>query len=278
MCPLCEDRCMQSRITSLMSSMTPAVCERMLAQLIRPFLVSLSDLLPSLFPLHWVSKPPPPASSCDYSGALLCGGHLSLRHVYLEMCISFSQVHSRSSVDAIRLVHDITMGGENIYSRLLTRRRFLQGRRGSLASCGFRVCITRIRAQIESIRGLDVVFCTLRSQVEELNGFRTASYTPIAMCKFACSVGMVERMLLMALKFKEQCALTARSRKYIDELAVLLGTLISTERGIRLAVGMALHERLGAESGLAVLGNDLLSLCIPTAVCEPIGTWSMLLE
>ena len=275
-CPLCEDRCTQARITALMSSMTPSVGERMLMLLIKPFLVSLSELLPSLFPLHWISNPSH-SSPCDIS-AELRDGHLSLRRVYLAMCVSFFQVNNNScSDDAMRLVYDITLGGENIYSRLLTRRRYLQGRRGSLASFGFRICITRIRAQIESIRGLDVVFCTLRSQIEEINGFRPASYTPLAMCKFACSVGMVKRMLLMTLRFKDRCALTSRSRKYLDELSILLGTLISTERGVRLAVAMALHERLGAMSGLAVLGNDLISLCIPTAVCEPIGTWSMLL-
>lgn len=278
MCPLCEDRCMQARVTSLMRSMSPSVCERMLTLLIRPFLESLSDLLPTLFPLHWVNSPPYICDTHSVVSSSSCSGHHSLRHVYLEMCMSYAKVRNHPSVNAIQLVHDITLGGENIYSRLLTRRRFLQGRRGSLASCGFRVCITRIRAQIESIKGLDVVFCTLRSQIEELNGFRATSYTPFALCKFACSLGMVERMLSMVLRFREQCALTTRGRKYLDELAALLGALIQSERCMRLAVAMALHARLGAESGLAVLGNDVLVLCVPTVVCEPIGTWSMLLN
>ncbi len=58
----------------------------------------------------------------------------------------------------------------------------------------------------------------------------------------------------------------------------VVGALIQSERCMRLAVAMALHARLGAESGLAVLGNDVLVLCVPTVVCEPIGTWNMLLN
>jgi hypothetical protein len=145
----------------------------------------------------WVAKDPSckgPASSPLRSHRLVprgvvCG-HLSLRCLFRRMCECMARpVDTSSSVDASLLVRIIVSGGESIYPRLLTRRRLLWGGGGPAARNRFRVCIVRMQAQIETIRGTDVVFHRLRSQIEDRNSSLSVSYTPTGLCWFECSVG-----------------------------------------------------------------------------------------
>jgi hypothetical protein len=268
----------QARVASLVSDMPPVVYARLLEGLVRPFLASLSEILPSLFPIAWTRQSPPSQPPVGAAG-VVCG-HLSLRCLFRRMCECMARpVDAASSgVDASLLVRTIVSGGESIYSRLLTRRRLLWGGGGPAARNRFRVCIVRIQAQIEAIRGTDVVFHRLRSQIEDLNSSLAVSYTPTGLCRFACSVGMVEQMLQLALRFRVECFLVKESRLYLGELIALLRGVLWTEQQLRLAVAMALHARLGAASALGALGVDLLPLCVPTVICKPIGTWTLLLD
>ena len=278
MCPLCEDLGMQTRVASLMLDMPSVVYARLVDVLVRPFLVSLSEILPSLFPVAWTRHPPP--SQLPIGDAGVVCGHLSLRCLFRRMCECMARVvpPGSTTIDASLLVRTIVSGGESIYSRLLTRRRLLWGGGGPAARNRFRVCIVRMQAQIESIRGTDVVFHRLRSQLEDLNSNLAASYTPTGLCRFACSVGMVEQMLQLALRFRVECFLVKESGQYLAELIALLRGVLWTEQQLRLAVAMALHVRLGAASMLGGLGADLLPLCVPTIICKPIGTWNSLLD
>ena len=280
LCPPCEDRLVQARIVALMTCMPVAVYMRLVDELIRPYLLSLSGMLPSLFPTEWVCRPP---LSLPRVGGRMMYGHLSLRCLFLQMCqcvaLSVDGVAARqdSAVDATPLVQTIVLGGEDIYSRLLTRKRMLWRGRVRCRS-GYRLWIVRMQAQIESIRGTDVVFQRLRSQIEDLNSFRAVSYTPEGLCKFACNVGMVDRMLHLAERFSDECYLAFAGRRYLGELISMLEHILESERERRLAVAMALHARLGGMSGLGGLGGDLLPLCIPSIMSPPIGTWERPLD
>ena len=279
LCPLCEDRFSQARIVALTQCMPVAVFLHLVDALVRPFLLSLSGMLPSLFPSEWVLHPLP---SLPKPGGMPYG-HLSLRCLFLQMCQCVAKNVDEvaagrcSSVDARTMIQTIVFGGEDIYSRMLTRKRMLW--RGRIrCRVGFRLSIVRMQAQIESIRGTDIVLQRLRSQIEDLNSHRDVSYTPEGLCKFACNVGMAERMLHLAERFSDECYLAFASRHYIGELICLLEHVLKTERERRLAVAMALHARLGGGSELAALGGDLLPLCIPSIMSPPIGTWAQLLD
>ena len=291
LCPLCEDHLVQARIVALMTGMPVAVYMRLVEGLVRPFLLSLSGMQPSLFPSEWVCRPPPvlpEAGGGGEGGGLTPYGHLSLRCLFLRMCQCLARCVDGVSaaagesplVEATPLVQTIVFGGEDIFSRLLTRKRMLWRGRVRFRSGGFRLSIVRMQAQIESIRGTDVVFQRLRSQIEDLNSARAVSYTPEGLCKFACNVGMVERLLHLAERFSEECYLAFASRRYLGELIPMLERILETERGRRLAVAMALHARLGGGDacGLAGLGEDLLPLCIPSIMSPPIGTWERPLD
>lgn len=280
-CPMCEDRAAQAEVASLMCAMSPSVYTRFLELLIRPFLASLSEILPSLFPPEWIVclSPSQRAQPSSLRAAGTACDRLSLQCLFRRMCEHITkEVHPGSPVDVRHLVRDIVSSGESIYARLLTRRRLLWGNGGPTARRRFRVSIVRMLAQIETIRGTDVVLHRLRSQLEDLNSNLAVSYTPLGLCKFACSVGMVERMMQLAIQFGESCYLAKASRSYLDELVRLLKAVLLSEYRIRIAVAMALHHRLGAGSGLGVIGPDLLPMCIPTVICKPIGTWSPLLD
>ena len=280
-CPVCEERCVQTRISGLISALPPPMYERVFDFMIKPFLLSLCELVPSLFPARWVSDPPPQALHVsaydvrDAAGTLL--GHLSLRILFMEMCRSIHRVSKSAAaaadwVDITRLVDDVTVAGINIYARLISRRRFFY-RRGLSTRDSFRVCVERINAHIQSIQGVDIVFHRLQMQVEKLNSCRPPSYTPVQMYRFACHVGRVEHMAYLAVRFRDECALSGRGKRYLNQLILLLQGVLIAEIDTRLALAMALHSRLGAEAGIAALGCDLLPLCIPSREGEPIVFW-----
>jgi hypothetical protein len=275
-----------ARIVSLMQALPASAFERVLELMIRPFLLSLCDLLPSLFPALWVSHPPPPppdtVSTFDDvrgpSGAL--HGHLSMRRLFVEMCRSVERVaksDASGTLDVIRLISDITIGGVNIYSRLISRRRFII-RRAGISYGSFRVRLERLDAMIQSIGGIDVVFHRIQYQILLHRDCRPPSYTPSQLCRFACSIGRVEHMAHLARRIVNECVRSGSEKRYLTQLVRSLDGVLSAELEVRLAVGMALHPRLGAASGLAVLGSDLLPMCIHSSICRPICSWQLLLE
>ena len=84
-------------------------------------------------------------------------------------------------------------------------------------------------------------------------------------------------MIELASDVRDGCELKGFSLNYLNQLLLLLHGVLSSERGVRLAIAMALHPRLGAASGISVLGGDLLPLCVHTVVREPIHSWHELL-
>jgi len=251
--------------------------ERLLDLVLRPFLLSISDLFPGLFPSHWVLNPP-----FDKQGSLVANDRQTLKSLYMGMCFQISYVGTLqyrvhvdgvSSMDASGLVESIALGGERIYSRLLTRRRVIRGHRRD----GFNLCTIRLLAQIEEIRGIDVAFHHLRTQLEDICCYRRPSQDPAGLCKFVCKVGLVQRMLRLATDFRDTCLLSNRGRSYLDDLIAALVAVVLKEQLIRLAVAMALHPRLGEFSSLSVLGADIIPLCVPRLIQKPVNSWSMVM-
>lgn len=278
--PECEDLRLRVRVAFLIRAAPVAVFQRAMETMVLPLLLSLSDLMPTLFPREWVWSPP--EQWCSPPSALA-----SPRRLFLELCMVSAVACRRAAedqapVDMRHLVDDMVVGGSSLHEWLLSRRRFLRRRghhftRGRLGCV--RACIERIAAQIESIRGRDVIFHRLYSQVREVDcGGQRASCSPVEMCRFACSLGLVEHTAQLALRIRDECRIGAPGRMYLNALLLRLQAVIAWEQGARLAVAMALHPRLGASSGLACLASDLLLLCLPPSVqCEPIVSWSSVL-
>jgi hypothetical protein len=258
-----------------MRTMSRETYVRLSAVILQPFLLSLSRMFPVSFPSSWITHPPTDAprfsSFVDESR--------SLRFLFMEMCLLVSGLCDRGDekVNIEQAVERIATIGENIYSRLFGRRRAIRNQR-TRQDDGFRVGVIRIIAQIEEMRGYDTVFCRVRSQLEDISRGVPTSYTPSGLCKFACSVGLVKRMRAMAVSFRVNCTLKRGMFRYLDELILRLDRVVAMENGVALAVAMALHSRLGASSMLAMVGADLLPLCIPVVICKPIGGWHDLLD
>lgn len=290
MCPLCEDVRLQRRVTAQMRAMSAEDCVRLAEELLRPFLLSLSALFPVPFPAEWVARPPSGAP-CFFCAA---NETRSLRFLYLAMCTEAASLCDGGAgrgggsltmlaapsvgadgaprFDVSRLVERIALGGEHMYSRLVARRR--PGFRGEDAA----VCVVRTVAMIEEVRGLDVVFHRLQAQLDDICCGRPAAYTPLGLCRFACGIGHAARMRAIAVSFLRRCHLRRAARMYLSELILRLDGVFRAEAGVCLAVAMALHPRLGAASGLAALGEDLLPWCVPRSVRSPIGGWRNLLQ
>ena len=190
---------------------------------------------------------------------------------------SLCRMDGGCSVDVSGLIETMSRWGGRIYSRLLTRKRgirvYSSWRRG-----GVRVLSTRIIAQIDEIRGLDAVFHRLRSQLDDICCGRPPSYDPAGLCKFACYVGMVGQMRQGAVDFRDQCILPHTGKVYLNDLIARLDAIVSLEQSIWLAAAMSLHARLGECSPLSVLGVDMLPLCMPRLIYDPVGSWSMIIN
>lgn len=273
-CPCCEDRRLHKRVKAFMRTASHETHARLSAVILQPFLLSLSQMFPVSFPSSWITHPPagvPCFSFMDESR--------SLRFLFMEMCLQVSALCDRcdEKVDIELAVERIAMSGESIYARLFGRRRAIRNQRTRQDDC-FRVGVIRIVAQIEEMRGYDTVFCRIRAQLEDISSGVPTSYTPSGLCKFACSVGLVKRMRTVAISFRVNCMLKRSMFRYLGELILRLDRVVEVENEVGLAVAMALHSRLGASSLLAMLGADLLPLCIPSVICKPIGSWRDLLD
>jgi hypothetical protein len=219
---------------------------------------------------------------------------LSPRRLFLDMCVSARQrpmMMAGPVVSVHRLVADLTFGCVNIHSVLVSRRRFF--RRMSYLAWWHGRAFDRLLAQIDSIRGRDVVFHRLCAQIDRLNkksDLKKKStdtdddHQHVALAvretvQFACSIGHVERMAHLARRIRDECnpatLVSASSSEFLHRLIHTLHRLLSDERDARLALGMALHPRLGAGAGIASLGEDVLLLCVgwSSAVSEPVATW-----
>ena len=274
LCPLCNNRRSYQLISQSMRVMSSHSCDELSNHLIRPFLVSLSTLFPGLFPPHWIRCPPVRTIQA------VATDRQSLRALYLMVCEYVSNhtvCDDEYRVDVSGLVETISRWGERIYSRLLTRRRAIHGY-GSRRRGAYRVFTVRIMAQIDEIRGLDAVFHRLRSQLQDICCDRCPSYDPAGLCRFACYVGMVGRMRRIAVDFRDQCVLPYTGKVYLNDLIMQLDAVVSLEQSIWLAAAMSLHARLGRCSPLSVLGADILPLCMPRLIYEPVGSWSTIIN
>ena len=277
-CPMCDDLCMRLRVHSIMNALPVAVFEHFLVHMVRPFLLSFSDILPSLFPSHWITDPPLPTGVTDFTVEL--HNRLPLRLIFVEMCRAVVRVtacRGEDVVDVTTMVKSLTSGGVSIYSRLIARAKFFR-RRGCFLKHSFHVATVRIAACIESIRGVDIAFHHLRIQLEELNGGHLSWFTPASLCRFASNVGMVSRMSLLAKRLRSECAIGKQGVLFLDQLVRQLDDILSSEFEARLALAMSLHSRLGVTASVAVLGDDLLPLCFSSSVCEPIAAWHDILS
>lgn len=273
LCPLCDNRRSCELISRSMRAMSSHSCDKLFNHLIRPFLVSLSNLFPVLFPSRWIQCPPVRTRPTT----VISNDHQSLRSLYMTMCEHVSShgntvCDGEHRVDLSGLVETISRWGERIYSRLLTRRRAIHGY-GARRRGRYRVLTMRIMAQIDEIRGSDAVFDRLRSQLEDICCGRLPSYDPAGLCTFARCVGMVGRMRRLALDFRDKCMLPSTGKVYLSDLIVRLDAVVSLEQSIWLAAAMSLHARLGKCSPLSALGADVLPLCMPRLIYEPVGSW-----
>ncbi len=263
---------------SVMRALPVAMYERLLVQMVRPYLLSFSEILPSLFPSHWITDPPLPIGVTNFTVEL--HNRLPLRLIFVEMCRAVVRVKAcrgEDVVDVTPMVKSLTSGGVSIYSRLIARAKFFR-RKGLFLKHSFHVSTVRIAACIESIRGVDIAFHHLRVQLEELNGGHLAWFTPASLCRLACNVGMVSRMSHLAKRFRSECCIGKQGVLYLDQLIRQLDDILSFEFQVRLALAMSLHSRLGMAAGVAVLGGDLLPLCISSSVCEPIVIWNEIMS
>ena len=252
-CPVCDHFRLQARISALQQAMPLAVYERMVSLLLRPLLLSISQLFPVTFPSAWITNPP-----CSLDRFPLGDEDLrSPRLIFMEMC---ARVAGVATTDVTGLVKRIVLCGNFFYFRVLDRRRLKIGGKRE---------IDLIRVRLDAIHYPDIVFRRLREVLVSSNHVCFSQ----AMCNFACEVGMVKHMRQLAERFRVRCKYWRRM-EYLDRLIAKLDTVLAHEQSTNIAIAMALHVRLGSSAGLAALGPDLLLLCIPSV--KPIGSWTEL--
>ena len=254
-CPFCDHSRLQARISALQQAMPLAVYERMVALLLRPLLLSISQLFPVTFPSAWITNPPCTLDKFPTGDEDL----RSPRLLFMEMC---ARVAGGATTDVSGLVKRIVLCGNFFYFRVLDRRRPRIG--------GMRE-IDLIRVRLDAIHYPDIIFRRLRDVVVSITSDRIC-YTQ-AMCNFASEVGMVKHMRQLAERFRAKCKYWRRI-EYLDRLIAELDAMLAHEHSTKIAIAMALHVRLGSAAGLAALGPDLLPMCIP--VVRPIGSWAEL--
>ena len=94
-----------------------------------------------------------------------------------------------------------------------------------------------------------------------------------SLLQFACDVGGVDRMLELSRRFRYRAGNSSRFADYLDRLIVSLCSVRRSDCERALAVGMALHHRLGCGSALGDLGGDILPRCVPWLQAERIPVW-----
>ena len=149
---------------------------------------------------------------------------------------------------------------------------------GSLRRGGFQILAIRMMAQMDEIRGFDVVFYRLRSQLNDICCSRPPACDPVWLCKFACYTGAVRQMRQLAVAFRDMCVVPRKGNVYLNDLIMRLDAAVMFECSIYLAVAMSLHARLGDHSPLAVLGGDIIPLCVPRLIYDPVGRWQMVMN
>jgi hypothetical protein len=72
-------------VHSVMRALPVATYERLLVQMVRPYLLSFSEILPSLFPSHWITDPPLPIGVTNFTVEL--HNRLPLRLIFV--CVQY---------------------------------------------------------------------------------------------------------------------------------------------------------------------------------------------
>jgi hypothetical protein len=251
-CPSCVNVRETCSFALLMRRVPVPLFEKIHARLLVPFLAHFSELAPALFPREWTVSPPLRGRKGD-----------SLQWEFYYMCVmaaGWRTLVYDGYIDAARMLHTLTSRGDNLLSWLTLRGR------ADGAGPAQSVLKLRIRLQVWQIRGVDSIYFRLFGEVLAIvHSIRAPSLD--AMVQLAADAGMVARMQSLASDFCVKFA--GRNCAVVDFMTQLGAALQPTER---VAVAMALHPRLGGASPLAMLGPDLLPLCLPRAR-EPLLGW-----
>ena len=230
---------------------TKDVVEKML----KPPLYVLSELYPRLFPIDWIHSPSPVSDD------------VSLNVLFKKCC---NLVHSLNDDDddvAEKVLLYVT--NMDIVCCWLMMRQSCFSLLGA-ATCD-RLRLYRVSFMVDQIRGVDVACAHLETKLKN-----PEIASPKDFCQLAREMGFVERARFLALEFRTRFDSVAPCPKYVF-LTRLLGEMYEAEaeeRECKLAVGMALHARLGRRSSLACLGPDLLILCVPEYEAPRLNSWT----
>ena len=263
-CPRCFNANYLERVEAVLLNMPAKGYQHALNQMLTPLLTSFCKFNPQMFPLGWVEQMPPELKPNN-----------PIRRIFHHMCVC---VHSHLYVEgneADDVVRSVPCWGEDLVSWLMRRRR-----RSGDAGIIERKQLVRIEASLHELVGVDVVYRRVYIQISRMMRGEHTLVTPMVLCDYAFSLGRGEHMECVARVFYEWYGKRRSSHSLVSyRIVSYTGALMWEIRIRRLceiekrtAMAMALHSRLGAVSGLSVLGADILPVCAPRGV-ESVLTW-----
>jgi hypothetical protein len=223
---------------ALLTNMPSEACAAYREGVLERLLLTLSEFDPVAFPRAWVKGRPPSSGGC----------RRVVSEIFREMCVCVREEGCCAAM--LPVAWKLHAWGRAIVAmRLGLRHR------------AFRFVLD---AQLKEMVGIDSVYHTLHWQIVQVSqGSGRGAWTPSSLRDFALHTGSVYAMLDAV--SGASCSLLAehpRVKAYLLLVTAALEPIIAQHERRRLAVAMALHGRLGASSGLACLGGDLLPLCV----------------
>jgi hypothetical protein len=263
-CPRCVNSNYLDRVESVLLNMPAAGYRDLRELMLKPLLTAFCEFNHCMFPFSWVDGvPPEPAPNNP------------IRRIFHHMCVC---VHAHAQVEgneADDVVRSVQCWGDDLVSWLMRRRR-----KGGEAGTRERLQLLRITASLHELIGVDVLYRRLYIQISRMMRGEQVIVTPAVMSEYAFSLGREDHAACVARMFYEwhqtrRQAQTQVGHRIVNYTGSLLWTIrvrLLREIDKRTAMAMALHSRLGAESGLLELGVDVLPMCVPKGVLS-VPTW-----
>ena len=262
-CPRCININYRDRVISVMRNMPPAGYLALYNLVMRPLLLRYCEFNLGLFPLAWVNDDPPERVPVN-----------PMRRIFHHMCVCF---HAHKAIEG-NGVEDVILSiqcwSEELVAWLLRRRR-----KGGEAGAMERMQLLRLSASTHELGGVDVVYKRLNFQMVALCRDVDPAATPRKLCEYAFDIGRPNHMLWMARVFLDwfmRRSGNQRCRWHIREyLHSLINVIVATQRRSverNVALAMGLHARLGSGALIAVLGPDIVPMCI-AAGQVPVASW-----
>lgn len=233
-CPGCAYGRGNRRRRELLTNMPPEAYGAYREGVLKHLLYTLSEFDPVAFPRAWVKEAPPP---------VLKGLR---RQVFRDMCACVREGGSEPLMSVAWRLHAL---GQAIGALLGSRHR------------AFRFVL---EAQLKEMVGIDSMYHTLHWQLVQIAQTQSARLPSLR--DFALHTGSVYAMLGAIRGLQRHSSVLSghpQVRAYLRRVAATLAPIVAQHERRTLALAMALHGRLGASSGLARLGADLLPLCVP---------------